>query len=480
MDLNASLYLTRPEVILSFSGLALLLLAAWRADAGRLISILSVAALVAAGAYAAYFMSTGIDASAFDGLYANDAFANFSKLLFYGAAAVCLMIAPRFLEKAGAMRAEYPVLILFACVGVGLMVSATDLMTLYIGLELNSLAAYVLASFVRSDGRSAEAGLKYFVLGALASGILLYGISLVYGFTGATNFTAIRNAMSGELSLGLIFGIVFVLSGLAFKISAAPFHMWTPDVYEGAPTPVTTFFASAAKTGALALTIRITIEAFGSQQAVWQQVIIVVALMSIIIGAVGAIGQQNLKRLLAYSSINNVGFLLIGLATGTEQGVAGMLVYMAIYVAMTLGSFVFLMQLQGRDGETRETFADIAGLSKTRPLLALTMFVFMFSLAGVPPMLGFWAKLAVFNAAVAAGMLPLAVIGIAASVIGAFYYLKVVKVMYFDDPADLVVASDDKALGWIGGAMAVAVSPLGYLAIPVLGVVTAQAAKALF
>ena len=480
MDLNASLFLTRSEVILSFSGLALLLLAAWRADAGRFISILSVAALVASGAYAAHFMAVETDATAFDGLYANDAFANFSKLLFYGAAAICLMIAPTFLEKAGAMRAEYPVLILFACVGVGLMVSATDLMTLYIGLELNSLAAYVLASFVRSDGRSAEAGLKYFVLGALASGILLYGISLIYGFTGTTNFAAIRAAMSGELSLGLIFGIVFVLSGLAFKISAAPFHMWTPDVYEGAPTPVTTFFASAAKTGALALTIRITIEAFGSQQAVWQQIIIVVALMSIIIGAVGAIGQQNLKRLLAYSSINNVGFLLIGLATGTEQGVAGMLVYMAIYVAMTLGSFVFLMQLQGRDGEQKETFADIAGLSKTRPLLALTMFVFMFSLAGVPPMLGFWAKLAVFNAAVAAGMLPLAVIGIAASVIGAFYYLKVVKVMYFDDPADTIVASDDKALGWISGAMAVAVSPLGYLAIPVLGVVTAQAAKALF
>ena len=480
MDLNASLFLTRSEVILSASGLVLLLLAAWRADAGRLISILAVSALVASGAYAAYFMNMGTDASAFDGLYANDAFANFSKILFYGAAAVCLIIAPSFLKKAGAMRAEYPVLILFACVGVGLMVSATDLMTLYIGLELNSLAAYVLASFVRSDGRSAEAGLKYFVLGALASGILLYGISLIYGFTGATNFIAIRTALSGDLSLGLIFGIVFVLSGLAFKISAAPFHMWTPDVYEGAPTPVTTFFASAAKTGALALTIRITIEAFGSQQAVWQQIIIVIALMSIVVGAVGAIGQQNLKRLLAYSSINNVGFLLIGLATGTEAGVAGMLVYMAIYVAMTLGSFVFLMQLQGRDGEQKETFADIAGLSKTRPLLALTMFVFMFSLAGVPPMLGFWAKLSVFNAAVAAGMLPLAVIGIAASVIGAFYYLKVVKVMYFDEPADVIVANDDKSLDWVSGTMAVAVSPIGYLAIPVLGVLTAQAARSLF
>jgi NADH-quinone oxidoreductase subunit N len=306
MDLNASLFLTRSEVILSFSGLALLLLAAWRADAGRLISILSVAALVAAGAYAAHFICAGTQASAFDGLYSNDAFANFAKILVYVAAAISLMIAPKYLEKAGAMRAEYPVLIIFASVGMGLMVSATDLITLYIGLELNSLAAYVLASFVRSDGRSAEAGLKYFVLGALASGILLYGMSLLYGFTGSTNFAAINSALSGEITLGMIFGIVFVLAGLAFKISAAPFHMWTPDVYEGAPTPVSAFFASAPKVAASALTIRVAIEAFGSQHAVWQQIIIAIALMSIIIGAVGAIGQQNLKRLLAYSSINNI------------------------------------------------------------------------------------------------------------------------------------------------------------------------------
>jgi NADH-quinone oxidoreductase subunit N len=480
MDLNASLFLTQSEVILSFSGLVLLLLAAWRADAGRLISILSVAALVAAGAFAAHFIFVRTDASAFDGLYSNDAFANFAKILVYVAAAISLMIAPKYLETAGAMRAEYPILIVFACVGMGLMVSATDLITLYIGLELNSLAAYVLASFVRSDGRSAEAGLKYFVLGALASGILLYGMSLLYGFTGTTNFAAINTALSGEISLGMIFGIVFVLAGLAFKISAAPFHMWTPDVYEGAPTPVSAFFASAPKVAASVLTIRVAIEALGSQQAVWQQIIIAIALMSIIIGAVGAIGQQNLKRLLAYSSINNIGFLLIGLAAGTEAGVAAMLVYLAIYIPMTLGSFIFLLQLKGRDGEQKETFADIAGLSKTRPLVALTMFVFMFSLAGVPPMFGFWAKLVVFNAAVAANLLPLAVIGIAASVIGAFYYLKVIKVMYFDEPVDVIVASDDKALGLIGGAMAIAVSPLGYFAIPLLAVVTAQAAKSLF
>jgi NADH-quinone oxidoreductase subunit N len=480
MDLNASLYLVRPEAILSFSALTLLLLAAWRSEDGRLVSILSVAALVGAGAYVVHFICADTNAVAFDGLFTNDAFGNFAKILIYVAAAISLMIAPRFLEQAGAMRTEYPVLILLAVTGMGIMVSATDLITLYIGLELNSLAAYVLASFVRSDGRSAEAGLKYFVLGALASGILLYGMSLLYGFTGSTDFTAIGTALDGEISLGTIFGIVFVLSGLAFKMSAAPFHMWTPDVYEGAPTPVTAFFASAPKVAASALTIRVVIEMFGNQTVVWQQIIIVVALMSIIIGAVGAIGQQNLKRLLAYSSINNIGFILIGLAAGTEQGVAAMLVYLAIYVAMTLGSFIFLLLLKDQDGTQKETFADIAGLSKTRPLQAWMMFAFMFSLAGVPPMFGFWAKLGVFNAAVAAGLLPLAVIGIAASVVGAFYYLKVVKVMFFDDAADVIAPSDDKTLMWTGGALAIAISPLGYFAIPVLSALSAQAAKALF
>lgn len=480
MDLNASLFLVRPEVILSFSALALLLLAAWRSEAGRLVSILAVAALAGAGAYAAHFLCADTDMTAFEGLFSNDAFANYSKILIYIAAAVSLMIAPRFLEKAGAMRAEFPVLVLLACIGMGIMVSATDLVTLYIGLELNSLAAYVLASFARTDGRSAEAGLKYFVLGALASGILLFGMSLLYGFTGSTSFATIGTVLTGEISLGMIFGVVFVLSGLAFKISAAPFHMWTPDVYEGAPTPVTAFFASAPKVAATALTIRVVTEAFGQQPMVWQQIIIVIALMSIIIGAVGAIGQQNLKRLLAYSSINNIGFILIGLAAGTEQGVAAMLVYLAIYVAMTLGGFICLMQLQDKDGGYRETFADIAGLSKTRPALAAVFAIFMFSLAGIPPLFGFWGKLVVFNAAVAAGLLPLAVIGIAASVIGAFYYLKVVKVMYFDEPADVIFANEDKVLSWTGGALAAAVSPLGYFAIPALAALTSQAAKALF
>ncbi len=479
MDLNTSLYLVRPEVILSFSALALLLFAAWRVDGGRLASILAVAALVGAGAYSVHFFNAG-SRSAFDGLFVNDAFSNFSKILIYIAAAIALMMAPRFLERAGAMRAEYPVLILLSSIGMGIMVSASDLITLYIGLELQSLSAYVLASFVRSDGRSAEAGLKYFVLGGLASGILLFGASLVYGFAGSSSFAAINAALGNEIGLGMIFGIVFVLSGLAFKMSAAPFHMWTPDVYEGAPSPVTAFFASAPKVAASVLTIRVVTEAFGNQTLVWQQIVIVVALMSIIIGAVGAIGQQNLKRLLAYSSINNVGFILIGLACATEEGIAAMLVYLVIYVAMTLGSFAVLMQLKGRDGEYKENLADISGLSKTRPALAAALAVFMFSLAGIPPLFGFWGKLVVFQAAVAANLLPLAVIGIAASVIGAFYYLKVVKVMYFDDPADAIAESDDATLSWTGGILALAHSPLGYLSIPFLGAVSAQAARALF
>ncbi|MEE9433998.1 MAG: NADH-quinone oxidoreductase subunit NuoN [Sphingorhabdus sp.] len=483
MNLGISLYFTRPELILSVSGLVLLIIAAWRSDSGRLLSLAAIAALFAAGAWTVNLLthpSLELGGDAFEGLYRMDAFGSFSKLLIYVAAAISLMIAPRFLKNMGAMRAEYPVLILFAVVGMGIMVSANDLMTLYIGLELNSLSAYVLASFARNDGRSVEAGLKYFVLGALASGILLFGMSLLYGFTGSTNFDAIGKALSGDIGMGALFGVVFVLSGLAFKISAAPFHMWTPDVYEGAPTPVTAFFASAPKVAAMALLVRVTITAFGDQTFVWQQIIMVIAIMSILIGAVGAIGQSNLKRLLAYSSINNVGFILIGLAAGTKEGIAAMLVYLSIYVAMTLGGFICLMQLRNRDGRLREDMSDIAGLSKTRPGLAAAMAIFMFSLAGIPPLFGFWGKLVVFNAAVAAGLLPLAVIGIAASVIGAFYYLKVVKVMYFDDAEDIIVSENSRTLIWTGAVLAALVSPLGYLLITPLGQITDKAASALF
>ena len=483
MDFAASLNLVAPEILLSVSGLALLLVSAWAGDkASRGISIAAVAVLAACAFLVAPALCTGAmgpDTVAFGQLRA-DAFAAFAKLLVYAAAGAALIVAPAYFERLGAMRAEYSVLILFAVAGMGIMVSATDLLALYIGLELNSLAAYVLAAFLRTDGRSAEAGLKYFVLGALASGILLFGMSLIYGFTGTTSFEGIRAALSGEMSMGALFGVIFVLAGLAFKISAVPFHMWTPDVYEGAPTPVTTFFASAPKVAALALSMRVALDAFGSQAFAWQQVVIFAALASIVVGALGAIGQTNIKRLLAYSSINNVGFLLIGLAAGTPQGASAMLVYLVIYVAMTVGGFVAVLMMKSADGAPLEGLSDLAGLSRTQPVLALCLAAVMFSLAGIPPLFGFWGKFVVFQAAVQAGMIPLAAIGIAASVIGAFYYLKVVKVMYFDEPADTVKGKSDWAHWALLVISALFISPLGYLLTKCLGALADKAAAALF
>ena len=404
MDWSQSLRLVAPELLLSIAGLILLLVSAWaRNDRdSRVITWLSVATLAGCAALAAPALFSGAhgpERLAFSGLYSADAFASFAKLLIYAAAGASLLVAPAFFERVGAYRPEYPVLVLFAAMGMGIMVSATNLLTLYIGLELNSLAAYVLAAFLRSDDRSAEAGLKYFVLGSLASGILLFGTSLLYGFTGTIGFAGIATALQGGLSTGAMFGLVFVLAGLAFKISAVPFHMWTPDVYEGAPTPVTTFFATAPKVAALGLTMIVTLQAFGTQVAAWQPIVIFAALASIVVGALGAIGQTNLKRLLAYSSINNVGFLLIGLAAATPQGAAGMLVYLAIYVAMTIGGFVAVLMLKDADGNPVEELADIAGLSRHRKVLAACLAMVMFSLAGIPPLFGFWGKFVVFQAA---------------------------------------------------------------------------------
>ncbi len=483
MDFKASLALIAPEILLSLSALALLLVAAWSRNSSRLVSILAAVALGGAAFLAAPALCAGAmgpDTLAFGGQFAADAFASFSKILIYVAAIACLMIAPTFFDRHDAMRPEYPVLVLLATLGMGIMVSATDFITLYIGLELNSLAAYVLASFMRTDDRSAEAGLKYFVLGALASGILLYGISLVYGFTGTTSFEGARAALTGELSMGALFGLIFVLAGLAFKISAVPFHMWTPDVYEGAPTPVTTFFSTAPKVAAIALTARVAVDAFGAQVDAWRQIVIFAALASIVLGALGAIGQSNLKRLLAYSSINNVGFILIGLAAATVSGVSAMLVYLVIYVAMTLGSFVVVLMLRTADGEQLEGVADIAGLSRTQPLLALCFAAMMFSIAGIPPLFGFWSKFVVFQAAVEADLVALAAIGIAASVISAFYYIKIIKVMYFDEPAGVVTGKSDWAHWLILGVTTVFVSPLGYLLTSPLGDLADKAAAALF
>jgi len=474
-----TLLISLPEIILSVGAIVLMLVAAWRGDGSTpAISVAAVALLVAAG-FAACWPPGGY-AIAFDGLYRADAFAAFAKVLVYCATAVCIIIAPRFFAQGAALRAEYPVLILLATAGAGIMVSASDLMTLYVGLELQSLASYVLASFMRRDTRSAEAGLKYFVLGALASGILLYGMSLTYGFTGTTNYDGIARAFASGLTPGQLFGLVFVFAGIAFKIAAVPFHMWTPDVYEGAPTPVTTLFATAQKVAAVAMLVRIAMTAMGDATDAWRQIVIFSALASILLGAAGAIAQTNIKRLLAYSSINNIGFALIGLAAGTEEGAAAVLTYMAIYVVMTIGSFLCILQMRDVSGEHVESIASLSGLSQRRPGLAAALAIFMFSLAGIPPLFGFWAKFVVFDAAVGAGLTVLALFGIAASVIGAFYYLKIVKTMYFDAPADAEFAAPASRIESAIIAVCAVFIVIGYLAIPVLGTSAAAAARALF
>ncbi|MEE4289909.1 MAG: NADH-quinone oxidoreductase subunit NuoN [Erythrobacter sp.] len=489
MDFAVSFRLITPELILTGTGLALLLWTAWAGDkAARAIAIAAATAFVAAGLMTVpglHSGATGPDVLAFGGLLKVDSFALFAKALIYLAAIGCLMVAPAFFnsEAAGVekgMRAEYSVLVLFAALGMSIMVSANDFMTLYLGLELNSLSAYVLASILRADTRSAEAGLKYFVLGALASGILLYGMSLLYGFTGGTDFAGVREGLTGELGTGALFGLIFVLAGLAFKISAVPFHMWTPDVYEGAPTPVTTFFATAPKVAAIALTARVVFEVFGAQVDAWRQIVMFTALASIVFGALGAIGQQNLKRLLAYSSINNVGFILLGLAVATQAGAASMLVYLFIYVAMSLGSFTALLMLRSEDGDLYETLSDISGLAVTRPAIAWALMFLMFSLAGIPPLLGFYSKFVVFQATVEAGLIAFAAIAIAASVIGAYYYIMVVKTMFFDEPAGVVTGKSGTAHWALLALTTAIISPLGYLLTPSLSDLANKAAGALF
>ncbi|KWV96086.1 NADH-quinone oxidoreductase subunit NuoN [Erythrobacter sp. AP23] len=480
MSYATSLYLTGAEIGLSLAGLVFLLVAAWGGPrSARMLTSLTVTALIVAAIFSAqlFEQATGeVAGRAFGDLYRAGAFGSFAKILIYLAAAAVLVVTPSFFEQRGAYRGEYPVLMLFNAVGMGMMVSATDLMTLYIGLEMSSIASYVLASFLRNDDRSAEAGLKYFVLGALASGIILYGVSLVYGFTGTTNYEGVRAAFAADFATGALFGVVFVLAGLAFKVSAVPFHMWTPDVYEGAPTPVTAFFASAPKVAAMGMLVRMAMDPFAGEVDSWRQIVIFAALASIVVGALGAIGQQNLKRLLAYSSINNVGFILIGLAAATPSGISGVMTYLAIYAAMVVGSFTALLMLRDPEGNNLETFADISGLSTRRPALAWSLLALMFSLAGIPPLFGFWGKFVVFQAAVQADLVALAAIGIAASVIGAFYYIKFIKVMFFDEPVREVEATSPMS-HWVVLAICVAIiSPLGYLLTIPLGEWTAQAA----
>jgi NADH-quinone oxidoreductase subunit N len=370
--------------------------------------------------------------TAFGGMFNDDGFARFAKVMILLSAAAVLLLGREYMERRGILRFEYPVLVTLAVVGMMVMVSAGDLMALYMGLELQSLALYVVASLRRDSAKSTEAGLKYFVLGALSSGLLLYGASLTYGYAGTTLFSGIIDAAQGQAPLGLLLGLVFVLAGLAFKISAVPFHMWTPDVYEGAPTPITAFFATAPKVAAMALVARVVHDAFGGVVGDWQQVLAALSLLSMFLGGIAAIGQTDIKRLMAYSSIAHMGYALMGLAAGTVFGVQAMLIYMAIYVTMNVGTFAFILSME-RDGRPVTDIASLNMYSKAEPGRALAMLILLFSLAGVPPLLGFFGKLYVLRAAYEGGLAWLAVAGVIASVIGAFYYLRIVYYMYFGE-----------------------------------------------
>jgi NADH-quinone oxidoreductase subunit N len=469
-----------PELILSIGGTILMMAAAFAGRRGS-TAVSWLAVILLLGATVALIGAPSHTGPVFEGLVTADLFASFGKAIIFPAAAVAIIAAHGWFDRGSEHASEYSVLIVFAAVGMSVMVSATSLIALYVGLELNSLAGYVLASYRRTDERSAEAGLKYFVLGALASGILLYGISLLYGFTGTTNFTGLAAAFGrGAPSLGLLFGLVFLLAGLAFKASVVPFHMWTPDVYEGAPTPVTTFFASAPKVAAVLLAVRVCVEALGPATEAWRQIVIFAALASIYLGAVAAYGQTNIKRLLAYSSINNVGFALVGLAAGDRAGTSSVLFYMAVYVVMTLGAFLCVLWMRDSEGRPIESIDSLSGLAQTRPAFAAAFAIFMFSLAGIPPLFGFWPKLLVFTAAVQAGYVTLAVAAILGTVIGAYYYLRIVKVMYMDEPAAAYGLVRQPLQGLLILVAALVVSPLGYLLIGPLGALSDRAAGTLF
>jgi NADH-quinone oxidoreductase subunit N len=424
-----------PEIVLAVGAMALLMLGVFRGErSAEPIAWLSILLLAIA---ALLIMAQGSGTQLlFEGTIIVDPFARLLKLLSLLGSAVAIFMSFDYLREARIMKFELPILIVLATLGMLMMISANDLIALYLGLELQSLSLYVIAAFRRDAIRSSEAGLKYFVLGALSSGMLLYGCSLIYGFTGSTEFIRIAQALeSSGANLGLIFGIVFFLAGLAFKVSAVPFHMWTPDVYEGAPTPVTAFFAAAPKVAAMAMFVRAMLTAFPAVTAEWQQIIVFISIASMLLGAFAAIAQTNIKRLMAYSSIGHMGFALVGLAAGTAEGAQGVIVYLAIYLVMNLGVFACILAMRRSDGMV-EDINELAGLSSNNPLMAFLLAMLLFSLAGIPPLAGFFAKFYVFLAAIQAGLYPLAVIGVLASVVGAYYYLRIIKIMYFDSPAE--------------------------------------------
>ena len=469
-DFSSSLSLITPELIVAIGALVLLMVGVYSGErANTTVTGLAVAVLLAAGAWMLLF---GADGQAFVNAFISDGFARFMKVLTLVGSVVTLIMSVGFAKAEKFDKFEFPILVLLSTLGMMLMISANTMIALYMGLELQSLALYVVAAINRDSVRSTEAGLKYFVLGALSSGMLLYGISLVYGYTGNTGFAEIAAALGeGERQLGLVFGLVFVLAGLAFKISAVPFHMWTPDVYEGAPTPVTAFFAAAPKMAAMALLVRVTMSAFEPIASDWQQIIVFISIASMALGAFAAIGQTNIKRLMAYSSIAHMGFALVGLAANNEAGVRGVAIYMAIYLVMTLGTFAFILAMRRRDGNV-EQIGELAGLSATNPVMATILTILMFSLAGIPPLAGFWAKWYVFLAAIDAKLYALAVIGVLASVVGAYYYLRIIKIMWFDEPVGggfapmaselrLVLGASGAfvllyVLPWIGGSIGTA------------------------
>ncbi|NVK61180.1 MAG: NADH-quinone oxidoreductase subunit NuoN [Rhodobacteraceae bacterium] len=431
--ISADLNIILPEIVLAvFAMLALVGAVYTGKDKVAPLLVWASAALMLL--MAIWIGTTGADTRiAFSGMFIDDAFSRFAKVVILVSAAAVLLMSEGYMARHKLLRFEYPVLVLLSVVGMMVMVSAGDLISLYMGLELQSLALYVVAALRRDSERSTEAGLKYFVLGALSSGLLLYGASLTYGYAGTTLFSGvIAAATEGHLSIGLLIGLVLMMSGLAFKVSAVPFHMWTPDVYEGSPTPVTAFFATAPKVAAMGLFARLLFDAFGGAVADWSQVVALLSLLSMFLGSVAAIGQRNIKRLMAYSSITHMGYALMGLASGTEFGVQAMLVYMAIYVTMNVGTFAFILSMS-RDGQPVTDIGALGMYSKKEPGRALAMLVLLFSLAGVPPLVGFFGKLYVLQAAYAAGLAWLAVAGVIASVIGAFYYLRIVFYMYFGD-----------------------------------------------
>ena len=467
-----------PEIILAIGALALLMLGVFTGEKSlRTVSALAVLLLAAAAAVLPGYRDTVVT---FGGMFVSDSFGGFCKILILLGSALSIIISVDYLERENLKRFEYPVLIVLATLGMLMMVSSNDLIALYIGLETQSLALYVMAAFSRDSARSTEAGLKYFVLGALSSGMLLYGSSLIYGFTGGTSFSLIAAAVSGSgpVPIGVLLGLVFVMAGLAFKVSAVPFHMWTPDVYEGAPTPVTAFFAVAPKIAAMALLVRTMFGAFPEISDQWQQILVFLSIASMVVGAVFAIVQTNIKRLMAYSSIGHVGYALMGVATGTPDGVKSVLVYLAIYLAMNVGAFALIIAMRRKDGAT-ESIADLAGLSRTRPAMAFALAIFMFSLAGIPPLAGFFGKFYVFIAAIEANLTFLAVIGALASAVSAFYYLRIVKVMYFDEPADAFDVNTGRGITAVATVSALVTLLFFVFPAPIVGA-AAYAAQSLF